>query len=64
MAFFGNAEKRNLHGLLCIPVLPKSLAGTVPYCPPNAISLAIKRFAIKKDLNLTKMSLLYNKALV
>ncbi|CAG2166800.1 unnamed protein product [Oppiella nova] len=26
MAFFGNAEKRNLHGLLCIPVLPKSLA--------------------------------------
>ncbi|CAG2101269.1 unnamed protein product [Medioppia subpectinata] len=26
MAFFGHAEKRNLHGMLCIPVLPKSLA--------------------------------------
>ncbi|XP_054167709.1 patched domain-containing protein 3-like [Oppia nitens] len=26
MAFFGHAERRNLHGLLCIPVMPKSLA--------------------------------------
>lgn len=27
MAFFGHAEKRNLHGLICVPVMPKSLAG-------------------------------------
>ena len=27
MAYFGTVEKRNLHGLICIPVLPKSLAG-------------------------------------
>ena len=27
MAYFGTVEQRNLHGLICIPVLPKSLAG-------------------------------------
>ena len=27
MAYFGEVERRNLHGLICIPVLPKSLAG-------------------------------------
>ncbi|KAH7645581.1 patched domain-containing protein 3-like [Dermatophagoides farinae] len=26
MAYFGEVERRNLHGLICIPVLPKSLA--------------------------------------
>ncbi|KAH9421434.1 Hedgehog receptor [Dermatophagoides pteronyssinus] len=26
MAYFGTVEQRNLHGLICIPVLPKSLA--------------------------------------
>ncbi|UXI23047.1 hypothetical protein NH340_JMT08990 [Sarcoptes scabiei] len=27
MAYFGEVESRNLHGLICVPVLPKSLAG-------------------------------------
>ena len=27
MAYFGDVERRNLHGLFCIPVVPKSLAG-------------------------------------
>lgn len=27
MAYFGEVEQKNLHGLICVPVLPKSLAG-------------------------------------
>lgn len=27
MAYFGQVERNNLHGLICVPVVPKSLAG-------------------------------------
>ncbi|KAI1292848.1 Patched domain-containing protein 3 [Halotydeus destructor] len=31
MALFGHAEKRNLHGLICVPVMPKSLSSPKGY---------------------------------